>query len=889
MKNFLQYTNLTMQDIINAISAKLSSDPKFDNFRESAISQILIEIFAACTDMNNYYLQRRSEESFLDTAKLKSSVILLSKLLGYSITRPIPAEAKIKIKISGDLTTKNITAGDILQIPIYSQFSYDNIDLLLKSTFQYTFTSTDISEIYSLNEDYKKDIILNDNSENIYLIQGIQKTKIIEGSTNTQVGQKFQKYKIEDKTFSNKFGSEDYDIPITNVWVGSEKSDNTKYNIDRRSLVNWDTVDQFINGDPIKVCLIKTSNDENIELDFGDAKISDLGANLSAVGAETTYDNIYIDYLSTLGANGNHTGIINESISSSVSLYINGDPSKDITSNTEFFFYSNLIGGSDIETIDEIRHNAPNIFYTMDRLVSKKDYINYLKSLSSPINFKNVIAWGEQEEINNSLQYSIKKLFNVAMFCAIGSMYNLNDSNYTTKESLEDVVLDLDFDEDGISYQSYWNVYMKQTVIEQLKYYETTDTTYILYGDKLLKTAEEIAILHDNDKLDIVITSQYSDPTRFLTITTSEIPLISENSYEGIASKIQEELLTIIDLRGTESTNPNYNKSAFTNLTVNYDSYNNKFIIKGDKDDPCFIYLIAGNNFATNLRINKTSTKISLSKNKNIISTNLSNLIKKINKKSQLTVRNVYISPIIQKFNLVGNIYIKNFSDREDLHRKIKNSIYSWLDINADFNTPIYISNITELIEEFPEVLYSNIKFEPFLPSLTEDKEQWFNPKSDERIEKYGEEKNLIYTIFDSKIKTFLNDNLKETIEDEEIFVWEELSSYKKLVYSNEKTFLRKITERTFFADLVKNIYDSLSGTKFRDSEDFLNIISDMHKDLIFIIRYNMLDSNGNIAPEYTTQVINNVDKILHYRGGYSMQNEIVKVNINTNILYKNN
>jgi hypothetical protein len=47
--------------------------------------------------------------------------------------------------------------------------------------------------------------------------------------------------------------------------------------------------------------------------------------------------------------------------------------------------------------------------------------------------------------------------------------------------------------------------------------------------------------------------------------------------------------------------------------------------------------------------------------------------------------------------------------------------------------------------------------------------------------------------------------------------------------------------------------------------------MSDIRKDFLNIIGYNMLDTMGNIAPEYNA---NNE----YIKGGYSLGNEIVKI-----------
>ena len=129
--NFLKYSNLTYDEIVQQIRDKLNSDPRFQNFRESAIAQLMVEIFAGTVDLVNFNIERSAEEGFMDTAKRKSSVILLARSLGYVVTRPIPANTSIKIKLKGDFRDL-ISSSDKLQIPAQSIFTYNGLKYLLK-------------------------------------------------------------------------------------------------------------------------------------------------------------------------------------------------------------------------------------------------------------------------------------------------------------------------------------------------------------------------------------------------------------------------------------------------------------------------------------------------------------------------------------------------------------------------------------------------------------------------------------------------------------------------------------------------------------------------------------------------------------------------------------
>jgi hypothetical protein len=55
-------------------------------------------------------------------------------------------------------------------------------------------------------------------------------------------------------------------------------------------------------------------------------------------------------------------------------------------------------------------------------------------------------------------------------------------------------------------------------------------------------------------------------------------------------------------------------------------------------------------------------------------------------------------------------------------------------------------------------------------------------------------------------------------------------------------------------------------------NSDFVKVIGQIHKDLSYIIKLNMIDGHGNIEEEYDTNRN-------YVRGGYSLGSEIVKLN----------
>ena len=446
MKNFLKYTSLTYDELVRQIGDRLNSDERFANFRESAISKTLIEIFAGTVDIVNYNLERRAEESFMDTARLRSSVMLLARSLGYVIQRPVPAETTIKIKIKGEL---NLNPDTTIQIPIHSVFSYNGLKFILKKTL--TINASDYQPQIS-QPNSETDFILTDFiGEDIELAQGEIKEKFIDGLTNPQVGSTFQIYRIEDKEFSNRYGEEDFEVPLTRVWVGDIKSDATEYQINRRSLIDWNVIDAAIAGEVQNVCVIRTSVSEGTEVLFGDGRFAQVGASTSGQAPATSNDDVFIQYFATKGSEANQVGVKDKKLQFSGKVFDSNGT--DITDKVTFFFESNITGGADMEDIESIRVNAPNIYYSLDRLVSQRDYVNYLKSLTSPINVKNAIAWGEQEELNERGLDAMVRMFNVVFFSVVGSLYQIDSSPYYMKSKdngLDSAVLDYSYDDDEL-------------------------------------------------------------------------------------------------------------------------------------------------------------------------------------------------------------------------------------------------------------------------------------------------------------------------------------------------------------------------------------------------------------------------------------------------------
>lgn len=601
--NFLDQTALTYDEIKSQIKSRLSEDSRFSNWSESQLYALISEIFTATTDLTNYYLERRTEESFPRTARLKSSVIAIADILGYSIRRPTPAQTSLYINMTS--IPQGSIAGNVVLIPKWTQFNFNGNIFVLKDSLSYILTQQDINNFsdpsyYKIFEFFSSEpskngqlfdteLIDEKYRTPITLIQGEYKSYTID-TNNTDPDQRFQSYKIDDKDFSNFFGNEDFGfnvsdgttdvtLNVTRIAVADDNDVNDsafcqsmsefdfkkEFIIDRRSLLNNDTI-PLLNtidaGKNVKYCVLKTNIDGTVEIKFGDDVVASIGA--------TGSKKIYIKYLATKGAQSNALGVMGRKVECQLNSFQNNFSNQ----NLKFTLRRNVTNGNDLEDIESIKLNAPQIFYSLDRCVTPRDYINYLKTLTiSGKAIRNARAWGEQEEMQSNLfKVPNIKLFNVVLFSILADLYKNVDGKYTDLEDLGNVLLTTDNSNDWFT---------------------------------LMVMSDTVSPLQDN-------------------------------------------------------------------------------------------YITLGNN------------------------TELKSIYDKIYSRSEITVKNIYVTPIVRDFKLAGYIYLNPLVDSANAYNKITDAIYSYLSKNADFNTPIYLSNIIEIIESFTEVNHADVYFQPLIDTSKE-------------------------------------------------------------------------------------------------------------------------------------------------------------------------
>lgn len=859
--NFLDYSGLSYDDVVTAINTKITSDPRFSNYNDSQISALINQILAATTDFTLFMMDNCFNENFFQTAQLRSSVINLSRNLGYTIQRPISSTATMSVRLHGKMDNK-VVVGDSIQIPYHSKFTYTDLNFILKESMYIPITTAMYNRMVIQGENYDEIVQVDYKNQNITLVEGVMKEKIITGQNNPFTGSIFQLYKIEDTTFSNHYADTDFDNPTTTVFCGTNK--NRQYTIDKRSVINWKNFTQESFSQVNQICVMRTGSDEGIELLFGDGVFAD-------IGSKNSTEDIWITYLSSQGSKGNRTGLINEKLSYSGTIYSSSDA--DLSDNVEFLFRSNAIGGADMESIDSIKMNAPSIFYSLDRLVTQQDYVNYLKSLKSPIIVKNALAWGEQQEVDQQSIDCDLKMFNVVLFTVLGSLYNLDVSPFSPREThsnLDAAVLDSYYDEYAVQIRGYFNMYIRQNQISQFNEY-TAEQAYWQYPRNLSASSTPTTSNINSAKATLSaygasapLAVQYFSPTydkaligtSAVTVDVSNIDAYStiEDAMGYVADQINSVLVTIVDGRGLESTNGNRGNLALPTVSASYDSVYSAIKITADGDDPCLIYTLSG-NFAADIGLSGTTGIGVIQTETDLISQNILTVRELIQERTEITVQSVYLTPIIHSYVLSGDVYVSPVFDKIAVKTEIEDALYSFFDTNNDFNKPVYISEVIDIIKSNKGVKFCDVSFAPLTPVNNTGYEYFFN----------AELAKPIYSTYWSVQYPSLFDDL-------------EYESY--IIIDNATLGGANYTERALLNDL-KKVYNNIAPTAeaYADSNDFLNWCTAIRKDVIGYIKSNLINPYGNIGEMV---VVNDVKT--HQ---FTVGTEIAKITCQMNYNYK--
>lgn len=291
--------------------------PQWDTSSEGDFGVMLVELFAYMGDILSFYGDRLTQEAYLPTATQRLSILNLAQLLGYVPSNGSPA--------TGTVTFQNSTSDDIV-VPSGTQIA---------TGFN---VSADQPVVYETTQALT---VPANNSATVSVIQGITYTLTVLGTSDGTAGQTFQvpQSNVEDGTVS--------------VFVSSSQNP-----------IQWNQITFLVDSDSDDLVYSLHVDENNMtNIIFGD----NINGAIPPVGLT-----IYATYTVGIGSLGNQpagsTGIIINPI--------DGITVPFQSPGSSLYQSSIMSGGSDPETNDQIRANAPLSYTTQQRAVSTQDYAN---------------------------------------------------------------------------------------------------------------------------------------------------------------------------------------------------------------------------------------------------------------------------------------------------------------------------------------------------------------------------------------------------------------------------------------------------------------------------------------------------------------------------------
>lgn len=338
MADRLNVTDLDFDQIKANLKAFLKQQSEFQDydFEGSGLS-ILLDVLAYNTHYNAYYLNMVANESFLDTAMLRNSVVSHAKRFGYtphSVTSP---SAIVNVTVDSG----NNTPG-ILTIPKGYTFLSDQID-----NRAYNFvTTSDVTVGKTANNYVFSNVLIHEG-------QFVSYDYNYDQSSNPK-----QIFTIPDSTI-------DTSTLVVSVRQSSSNSDVSVYT---------QSTDVLQVTGISEIYFLQEGQDGQYEIYFGD----DIVGKSIPDGAIVT-----LTYVTSNGTEANKANsfIATASISGLTNIAVDS--------------VVPAIGGSIKETVDQIKYAAPLQFLSQNRAVTTNDYVRLIQEKYP--SFEAVNVWGGED------------------------------------------------------------------------------------------------------------------------------------------------------------------------------------------------------------------------------------------------------------------------------------------------------------------------------------------------------------------------------------------------------------------------------------------------------------------------------------------------------------
>lgn len=349
MATNLNVTELDFDQIKRNLKNFLKQQTEFtDHDFEGSGLNTLLDVLAYNTHYNAMNAHYSLNEAFLDSAQIRGNVVTRAKLLGYTPRSILAPRATINLVV--DLAGENAATQGATS------------SLVLPRGTKFTSTvSGESFDFVTLNNSTGTQSGTKFTFSNVTIAEGTYKTLL---------------YRVDNDIESQKFQLGDADADTSTLRVRVQQNEQSlTHDVYAKfeSLLNVDSTSQ--------IYYLQENPSELFEIYFGDG----------VIGRKPVNNNIVtLDYVFTKGAEANGASTFN--ISGNLS---NSGGTALVNSTYTVTTLTNASGGTEKETMESVRFNAPLTFTSQNRAVTAEDYkAIILKSFS---NISSISTWGGED------------------------------------------------------------------------------------------------------------------------------------------------------------------------------------------------------------------------------------------------------------------------------------------------------------------------------------------------------------------------------------------------------------------------------------------------------------------------------------------------------------
>ena len=349
MATNLNVTELDFDQIKRNLKNFLKQQTEFtDHDFEGSGLNTLLDVLAYNTHYNAMNAHYSLNEAFLDSAQIRGNVVTRAKLLGYTPRSILAPRATINLVV--DLAGENAATQGATS------------SLVLPRGTKFTSTvSGESFDFVTLNNSTGTQSGTKFTFSNVTIAEGTYKTLL---------------YRVDNDIESQKFQLGDADADTSTLRVRVQQNEQSlTHDVYAKfeSLLNVDSTSQ--------IYYLQENPSELFEIYFGDG----------VIGRKPVNNNIVtIDYVFTKGPEANGASIFE--ISGNLS---NSGGTSLVNSTYTVTTLTNASGGTEKETMESVRFNAPLTFTSQNRAVTAEDYkAIILKSFS---NISSISTWGGED------------------------------------------------------------------------------------------------------------------------------------------------------------------------------------------------------------------------------------------------------------------------------------------------------------------------------------------------------------------------------------------------------------------------------------------------------------------------------------------------------------